>query len=221
MDSVLGLAGKCESEGVRDPLRRRGQGVRVRRRRVGRSGRHEPGPDRGRRAGRASRRARGRSSFWAMLGLPPTIDVRTPSGDVVQGPPDVDLLEPAGGRDHGRPADVRHRRRRRSAGHPPRHRRAALHGRGQARHRRALGDLLQARPPRRAGRCLAARRRGRARARPLPVRRPTSTRLPGHVVRGALTLDEPLRGQAARSTRRRARAASARSPPTTSRSSTT
>ncbi len=40
-------------------------------------------------------------------------------------PADVDVLEPAGGRDHGRPADVRDRRRRRSAGDPPRHRRAA------------------------------------------------------------------------------------------------
>ena len=58
---------------------------------------------------------------------------------------------------------------RRPAGHPPRHGRAALHRRGQARHRRALGDLLQARPPRRPGRCLAARRRRRRRARPVPA----------------------------------------------------
>ena len=40
-------------------------------------------------------------------------------------PADVDVLEPAGGRDHGRPADVRDRGRRRAAGDPPRHRRAA------------------------------------------------------------------------------------------------
>ena len=66
--------------------------------------------------------------------------------------------------------------------------------RRRARHRRALGDLLQARPPRRPGRCLAARRRGRRRARPVSVHDRRRPRLRGHVVRGALALDEPLRG---------------------------
>ena len=115
--------------------------------------------------------------FWSMLELPAD-DRRAHavSGDVDRRPADVDVLEPPGGRDPGRPADVRHCRRRRAAGHPPRHRRAALHRRGRARHRRALGHLLQARPPRRPGRRLAARRRRRRRARSRTRPRPTSTR---------------------------------------------
>ena len=114
--------------------------------------------------------------FWSMLGMPDTIDIRTPSGDVVSRPADVDVLEPPGGRDHGRPADVRDGRRRRAARHPPRHGRAAVHRRRRPRDRRAVGDLLQARSPRRAGRRLAAHRRRRRRARPVSRRRRTSTR---------------------------------------------
>ena len=93
--------------------------------------------------------------FWRMLGLPDTIDVRTPAGDVAARRADVDVLEPAGGRDHRRPADVRDGGRRRAARHPPRHRCPAPHRRRPARHRRAVGHLLQARPPRRPGRRLA------------------------------------------------------------------
>ena len=192
-ESVLGLAGKCGEEGV-DIL----TGVEVK-------GIEAEGGG----TVRALETSRGRievgeqlviapgpwaKRFWAMLELPMSIDVRTPSGELVARPADVDVLEPPGGRDHGRPAHVRHGRRERPAGDPPRHRRTALHGRGRARHRRALGHLLQARPARRAGRRLAARRRRGRRPRPLPVddgRRPV---LPGHVVRRALARDGALRG---------------------------
>ena len=130
--------------------------------------RDERGRDRGRRAGRDRARARGRQRFWALLGCPTdrhhdAVRRRRPR------PADVDVLEPAGGRDHGRPADVRDGRRRCAAGDPPRHRRTAVHRRRRARDRRALGDLLQARPPRRPGRRLTADRRRRRRARPVPV----------------------------------------------------
>ena len=168
-----------------------------------------------------SRPGRGRSASGRMLGLPD--DDRHPHAVRRRRPrpADVDVLEPPGGRDHRRPADVRDRRRRRAARDPPRHRRAALHRRRPARHRRALGHLLQARPPRRPGRRLTAHRRRRRRARPVPVDHERRRRVPRHVVRGALARDEPLRGLPRRCTSRRARAASARSPPTTSRSSTT
>ena len=62
--------------------------------------------------------------FWSLLGLPDTIDVRTPSGEVVRRPADVDVLEPPGGRDHGRPARCSRRptaaRRRSSTSTPTR-----------------------------------------------------------------------------------------------------
>ena len=82
-----GPAGKCAAEGRRAPLRRRGDRLRARRRRR-RSPPSRPARARSRSASRSSsRRARGRSSFWRMLGLPPTIDIRTPSGDVVRDRP--------------------------------------------------------------------------------------------------------------------------------------
>ena len=146
----------------------RSPGFALARRRLRVRRRDERGRDRGRRAGRDRAGPVGR----ALLGdarhaghdrHPHAVGRRRPR------PADVDVLEPPGGRDHGRPADVRDRRRRRAARDPPRHRRAALHRRRRPRHRRALGDLLQARPPRRAGRRLAARRRRRRRARPVPV----------------------------------------------------
>ena len=56
---------------------------------------------------------------------------------------------------------------------------------------------------------------------PYPATTDVDPELPGHVVRGALARDEPVRGLPAAVQGRRARAASARSPPTTSRSSTT
>ena len=120
--------------------------------------------------------------FWSMLGLPDrdrrahALRRRGPR------PADVDLLEPAGGRDHRRPAHVRHGRRRRAAGDPPGHRRTAVHRRRRPRHGRAVGHLLQARPPRRPGRRLAAHGRRRRAARPLPVddgRRPRPSRTCG------------------------------------------
>ena len=65
--------------------------------------------------------------FWAHARAPDDDRHPHPFGRRRPRPADVDVLEPAGGRDHGRPADVRHRRRRRAAGDPPRHRRAAAH----------------------------------------------------------------------------------------------
>ena len=103
LDSVLGLAAKCESEGVVVH-----SGVEVTgfdfagddsvvavatsagRIEVGEQVVVAPGP--------------WARVLWAMLALPETIDVRTPSGEVVREPADVDVLEPPGGRDHGRPA---------------------------------------------------------------------------------------------------------------------
>ena len=185
----------ARSEGVADPHRRRGQGVRARhgRRRCARSsrarGRIEVGEQVDPGAG-----AVGASTFWSMLELPPTIDVRTPSGEVVRDRPMWTYWNLQEGEIQVDPTHVRARRRRRAAGDPPRHGRSALHGRRRARHRRALGDLLQARPPRRPGRRLAARRRRRRRARPVPVDDRRRPGLPRHVVRGALARDEPLRG---------------------------
>ena len=82
-------------------------------------------------------------------------------------------------------------RRRRSSTSTPTRRSTATTG---ARHRRAVGHLLQARSPRRAGRRLAADRRARRAGRPVPRPRPTSTRVPRHVVRSAVARDDPLRG---------------------------
>ena len=63
--------------------------------------------------------------FWAMLGMPDTIDMRDAVRRRRPRPADVDVLEPPGGRGQGRPDALRDRRRRRAAGHPPRHRRPA------------------------------------------------------------------------------------------------
>jgi methylglutamate dehydrogenase subunit A len=86
MDSVAGLARKCEAEGVKVL-----SGVEVTGLELG-----------GDEAVRAVETTRGRiavgeqlviapgpwaKQFWGMLGLPPTIDVRTPSGDVVRDRP--------------------------------------------------------------------------------------------------------------------------------------
>ena len=72
----------------------------------------------------------------------------------------------------------------------------------------------------RPGRRLAAAEGPGVRARPLPDRHGRAG-LPRPLVRGALALHGALRGLPRRATARRARAASAPSPPTTSRSSTT
>ena len=125
--------------------------------------RDEPRPDRGRRAARDRARPVGEA---LLVDAGAALDDRRAHA-VGRGvrPADVDVLEPPGGRDQRRPADVRDGRRRRpsstSTPTPP------LHRRRRAGHRRALGHLLQARPARRPGRRLAARRRRRRRARPL------------------------------------------------------
>ena len=125
LESVLGLRDKCLAEGVPILARHRGDRLRARRRRHRRRRRDEPGPIEVGEQVVDRARARGRKRFWAMLGLPD--DDRHPHavGRRRPRPADVDVLEPPGGRDHGRPADVRDRRRRRAAGDPPRHRRAA------------------------------------------------------------------------------------------------
>jgi methylglutamate dehydrogenase subunit A len=86
MDSVMGLVGKCESEGVRILSEVEVQGF-------------ELGSDDTVRAVETSKGtievgeqivlAPGpwAKHFWGMLGLPMTIDIRTPSGDVVRGRP--------------------------------------------------------------------------------------------------------------------------------------
>ena len=132
--------------------------------------------------------------FWSMLGMSETIDITTPSGEVVRDRPMWTYWNLQEGEITVDPLDVRDRRRRSTAGHPPRHRRAALHRRRRPRDGRAVGNLLQARPARRAGWRLTARRRRRRRARPVPVDDGRRSELPGHVVRRALALDEPLRG---------------------------
>ena len=121
-------AGQVPRRGRPDPLPHRGDGLRARARRQRHGRRDRPGPDR---RGRAAR-DRPRPLGQAVLGhARPPADDRHPHavGRRRPRPADVDVLEPAGGRDHGRPADVRHRRRRCAAGDPPRHRRAAPHGR--------------------------------------------------------------------------------------------
>ena len=168
VESVLGLRDKCLGEGVSVARRRRGHRLRLTRRRLGVRGGDERRRDRGRRAGRHRPGPVGGEVLVAARHAGHdrhhhSVRRRRPR------PPDVDVLEPPGGRDHGRPAHVRDRRRWRAPRDPPRHRRAAPHGRRRPRDRRALGDLLQARSPRRAGRRLAAGRRRRRRARPVPV----------------------------------------------------
>ena len=105
--------------------------------------------------------------FWAMLGMPETIDVRTPSGEVVPDRPMWtywNLQEGEVGIDPLLFATA-------DGGPPP-----VIHldtdaplvtddGRTLP---TALGDLLQARPPLGAGRRFAAGRRRRRRARPYP-----------------------------------------------------
>ncbi len=131
LESVAGLRDKCLAEGVADPLAHRGDGLRARLRRQRHRRRDRPGPHRRRRAARDRPRPVGQAVLGHARAAdddrhPHAVGRRRPR------PADVDVLEPAGGRDHGRPADVRHGRRRRAAGDPPRHRRAAPHGRRRA-----------------------------------------------------------------------------------------
>jgi methylglutamate dehydrogenase subunit A len=86
MDSVRGLAGKCDSEGVTIV-----PGIEVRELESGPDGVVTAvGTDRGRiEVGEQVVLAPGpwAKQFWAMLGLPMKIDIRTPSGDVVKDRP--------------------------------------------------------------------------------------------------------------------------------------
>ncbi len=86
MASVLGLVGKCESEGVTIL-----SGVEVRGLESGGDGAvRAVGTDKGRiEVGEQLVLAPGpwAKQFWAMLGLPMRIDIRTPSGDVVKDRP--------------------------------------------------------------------------------------------------------------------------------------
>ena len=103
VESVLGLRDKCLSEGVSVLEGVEVTGARVTRRRLGVRGRDERRLDRGRGAGRDRPGAVG----GAVLG-----DARTGGHDRHQDavrrrrarPPDVDVLESPGGRDHRRPA---------------------------------------------------------------------------------------------------------------------
>ena len=130
-DSVLGLAGKCAEEGVEILTGVEVRAIELERRRHRGRRRDEPRPDPGRRAARDRARPVGE----ALL-----VDAGATRGDrrphaVGRGrprPAHVDVLEPPGGRDHRRPADVRHGRRRRPARRPPRHGRAAVRGRRRA-----------------------------------------------------------------------------------------
>ena len=221
VESVLGLRDKCLAEGVSVLEGVEVTGLRVTRRRLGLRGRDERRRDRGRRAGRDRARARGPRGSGRCSACPTRSTSRRRPGDVVRDRPMWTYWNLQEGEITVDPlmfatAD---------GGAPP-----VIHldtdaplytDDGAPRDGRAVGDLLQARPPRRAGRRLAARRRRRRRARPVPGDDGRRRELPGHVVRRALALDEPLRGLPRRSTSRRAPAASARSPRTTSRSSTT
>ena len=102
---------------------RRGHRLRARERRLGARGRDEPGPHRVRPADRRSRPV-GEAPLGDARAAP---DDRRPPAERRRRarPADVDVLEPAGGRDLGRPQAVLARGRLDAARHPPRHRRAA------------------------------------------------------------------------------------------------
>ena len=124
VESVLGLRDKCLGEGVsvvegvevtgfvsRDDGSVSARGDERRPDRGRRAGRHRPGPVGGEVLVAARHAGHDRHHH--------SVRRRRPR------PPDVDVLEPPGGRDHGRPAHVRDRRRRCAPRDPPRHRRAA------------------------------------------------------------------------------------------------
>ena len=114
VESVLGLRDKCLGEGVIGARRRRGHrasphATTARSRRVETSA----GDDRGRRAGR---RRPGPVGGALLVAARPAGHDRHHDAVRRRRPrsPDVDVLEPPGGRDHRRPAHVRDRRRRRA-----------------------------------------------------------------------------------------------------------
>ncbi len=178
--------------GHRD-LGRRGHGLRGGVGRLDQRGRDVGRAGRGRRAGRHRSGAVGE----AVLGDAGNAgdDRREDAlGRCRPRPPDVDVLEPPGGRGRDGPDALRDRGRRAAAGHPPRHRRPTRRGRRQGALRGALGDLLQAGPPLGAGRRLTARRRGRRRARSVPADDGHRPGLPRRLLRRAVTRDGTFRG---------------------------
>ena len=181
LDSVRGLAGKCESEGVQRGLRRRGDRSRVRLRRLGDRASRRPKAGWRSASSSSSRRGRGRSTSGrsSTFRRPSTSARPTATWSRTARCGRTGTSRRARSRST---RSVRDRGRRAAARHPPRHRRPAHDRRGRARDGRALGHLLQARPPRRPGRRLPARGGRGDRARPLPVdhrRRPGASRTCG------------------------------------------
>ena len=151
---------------------RRGHGLRARGRRLGARGRDEPGPHRVRSADR-----RPRPVGQAPLGHARAAadDRRAPAERRRRArSADVDVLEPAGGRDLGRPQAVLARGRLDAARRPPRHRRAAATPTTASSSPTSCGASTTSRT---ATASRAARRRSRSgpRRRSTPIRsRPTS-----------------------------------------------
>ena len=160
-------------------------------------------------------------TFWAMLGLPTTIDIRTPDGDLVRDQPMWTYWNLQEGEITVDPlmfatAD---------GSAPP-----VIHLDTDAPLYTDDGELvtdelwgIYFKRDRHGvqGGASPLVVDGDFAARPLSVDDRRRPGLPRHVVRGALAFDEPLRGLPRRCTSRRVRGESARSPPTTSRSSTT
>ena len=221
IESVLGLRDKCLGEGV-SVL----EGVEV----TGFVSRDDGSVVSRRDERRRRSRSASRSSiapgpwaarFWSLLGMPDTIDITTPSGDVVRDRPMWTYWNLQEGEITVDPlmfatAD---------GGAPP-----VIHLDTDAPLYTDDGDLvtdelwgIYFKRDRHGvqGGASPLTVDGDGRARSVPVDDGRRPELPRHVVRRALALHEPLRGLPRPSTRWRARAASARSPPTTSRSSTT
>ena len=122
------------------------------------------------------------AGLWEMLGLPDRLDVHQPDGQVARDQPMWTYWYLQEGEAMFDPAAFVDRRREAVAGPARRLRRAAARRRRHARHRRAVGRLLQARPRDVQGGAVAAHRRPRVRGRPVPDRH-RRARLPRPVVR--------------------------------------
>ncbi len=125
LDSVAGMQAKAESTGAQLITGVEVTGFEFASDGSVRAAETEPGPDRVRSADR-----RARPVGQAHLGhARAAADDRRASAERRRGPrpADVDVLEPAGGRDHGRPQAVLAGGRLDAAGRAPRHRRPALH----------------------------------------------------------------------------------------------
>ena len=166
----------------------------LRQRRLGR--RHEgarPTRARSRSSRSSSASARGCRRSGRCSACPSAIDIRTPSGDVHRNQDMWTYWYLQEGEIAVDPKMFDRRDGSAAARHPRRHRRAAPRRRRPADHRRAVGHLLQARPPRRAGRRRTADGRPRVRRRPVPDRERRSG-VPGHVVRRAVALHGAVQG---------------------------